>query len=65
MSKGTNRGLVFEALLECVDEDLPVSDAAIKAWSQYVVEYLASRGYAIRSTRGKCYSRRVMEKNNG
>ncbi|AHH20842.1 hypothetical protein NONO_c60660 [Nocardia nova SH22a] len=48
MSAGKNRGLVFEALLDCVDEDVPVSDETIRDWSRYVVEYLDRRGHAIR-----------------
>lgn len=47
MSVHANKGLVYEALLECVSEDLPVDDEVIKGWSKYVTGYLHRRGYAI------------------
>jgi hypothetical protein len=47
-----NRGLVYEALLECVSEDIPVNDEMIKGWSKYVTQYLNDKGFAITSHRG-------------
>ncbi|WP_280319910.1 hypothetical protein [Nocardia wallacei] len=43
-----NRGLVYEALLDCVDEDVPVADDTIKAWSRHITQYLNDKGYAIK-----------------
>lgn len=51
MSTDAHRGLVYEALLDCVDEDIPVSDETIKTWSRYVTKYLTSKGYAIQRRR--------------
>jgi hypothetical protein len=53
MSTNANRGLVYEALLDCVGEDIPVTDETIKAWSRHVTEYLHGKGHAIQPRRGK------------
>lgn len=51
MSIHSNKGLAFEALLECVSEDLPVTDETIKEWSRYVTQYLNEKGFAIKPRR--------------
>lgn len=48
MGKQDNKGLVYEALLECVPDEVPVTDAALKDWSRYVTQYLHDKGYAIK-----------------
>lgn len=47
MSIHANRGLVYEALLDCVGDDVPVTDEDIKAWSRHITQYLNDKGYAI------------------
>lgn len=42
---------MYEALLECVSEDLPVTDETIKAWSKCVTQYLNDKGFAIKPLR--------------
>jgi hypothetical protein len=51
MSTDTNRGLVYEALLDCIDEDVPVTDETIKGWSRAVTEYLDRKGYVVQHKR--------------
>lgn len=52
MSVHANRGLVYEALLECIGDDVPVTDETIKVWSRCVTQYLADKGFAIKQRRG-------------
>jgi len=47
MSIHANRGLVYEARLDCIGDDVPVTDDTIKAWSRHVTTYLHTKGFAV------------------